>query len=119
MAQQLFGFATDLKTNRNNTLTGISGASQGASAAQFSKLFNLANLADSRVPNIGLGGGDIANLAIGNNNLENNKALQTGAINANMATAKGKSNAALIGATGSVIGGLWGSYMQGAAAAGK
>lgn len=111
MAQQLFGFASSLKDNRNNTLLNISGAQQGAAAqaaaqrnADFSKLFSLANLADSRVPDIGLGGSDIANLAVANNNTANNVTLQKGAVQANRTAANGQIAAGLVGGLASLPG---------------
>jgi len=104
MAQELFGFATDLKNNRNSTLTGVAQAGLAGSAAKGSKLTGLANLADSRVPQVGLSGGDIANLAVGNQNQSNAVAAQRGAIGAQNAQAQGQIAAGLIGSLGSAAG---------------
>lgn len=104
MAQELFGFATDLNTTRNQQLLGISNAAQTKSALDQNKLLNLAQLADSRTPNIGLSGGDIANLAVGNTNQANAVAAQKGAVDAANAQARGQITAGLVGNLASVAG---------------
>lgn len=119
MAQQLFGFATNLKSTRTGELSGLAGQSRDASNSAFSKLFGLANLADSRTPDIGLSGADTANLTVANNNLENEKALQAGGIAANsantaaqLALERGKIASGLTGAVGSSVGTLSGSLLK-------
>lgn len=113
MAQQLFGFATELKNNRNQTLGNIANQNLAASQVKQNKLLALSELADSRVPDVGLSGGDIANLAVGNQNQANQVALQRGAIQAQQAQARGQITAGLIGgltsAAGMYAGGGYGS----------
>lgn len=114
VAKELFGFATDLNTTRNQNLLGIAGAAGNKSALDQQKLLQLAALGDSRVPNVGLSGGDIANLAVGNNNQANNVTVQRGAANANYAGVNGEITAGLIGNIASAAGGLAGAYGSGA-----
>lgn len=110
MAQNLFGFATQLKDNNNAQQQAVAQTSLAASQAQGNKLLGLANLADSRVPNVGLSGGDIANLAVGNQNQANQTALQQGAINASNAQARAQIAAGLIGGLTSAAGTAAGAY---------
>jgi hypothetical protein len=110
MAKNLFGFATDLKSQRNNTLSNIASNNLGASAQHGNKLLNLAQLADSRVPDVGLSGGDIANLNVANTNQANGNAMQQGAIQANNAVARGQIAAGLVGGITSAAGSFAGNY---------
>ncbi len=112
MAKELFGFATDLNTTRNQNLLGIASASASKSAQDYQKLFALAQLSDSRVPNLGLSGTNIANLDVANVNQANQLATQQGAITGNNAIAQGNITAGLIGGITSgvtgIVGGLGG-----------
>lgn len=109
MAKELFGFATDLNTTRNQNLLGIANASSSKSAQDFQKLFALAQLSDSRVPNLGLSGTNVANLDVANVNQANQLATQQGAITGNAAIARGNITAGLIGGiTSSVAGAVGG-----------
>lgn len=110
MAKSLFGFATDLKSNRNQTLGNLANQNLASSTAHGNKLLNLAQLADSRVPDAGLSGGDVANLAVGNTNQANGVALQKGAIAAQNAQARGQIAAGLIGGLTSAAGSYAASY---------
>lgn len=104
-AQSLFGFATQLKDNRNAQLSSIGNFGLQTSAANGSKLLNLAQLADSRVPEIGLGGGDVANLSVANTNQKNGNLVAMGQVNAQRAVADGKTYSNLIGGLTSAVGG--------------
>jgi hypothetical protein len=99
-ARGLFGFATDINSSRVGNLTNIGNASTNAAIARNAKLTSIANLADSRVPEIGIGGGDIANLAVGNTNQGNQVTLQRGAVAAQNAAANGQIISGLIGKLG-------------------
>lgn len=103
-AQQLFGFATDLNTTRNQQLLGIANTATTKSAIDQQKLLALAGLTDSRTPSIGLTGGDVANLATGNANQTNAIALQKGAIQAQQAGANGQIISGLVGNLASAAG---------------
>lgn len=108
MAQQLFGFATDLKNNQNAQLTNIGNLGLQTSAANGSKLLNLAQLADSRVPNIGLNGTDVANLSVANTNQANANKIGIGQVNSQSAIANGKIMAGLVGGLTSAASGYAG-----------
>ncbi len=123
-AKDLFGFATDLQTQRNQQLLGIQGATLNADQANTAKLLNLAQLADSRTPNVGLSGTDMANLAVSNQQLLNDVALKKAGVNANLASTIGtlaaNRDTAVGGAIAQGIGSIAGSYAGslGAGAAG-
>lgn len=113
MAKDLFGFATDLNTTRNNQLLNIAGASSGKSVSDYQKLMGIAQLSDSRVPSLGLTGPDVAGISAGNVTQANNVALQRGGVAAANAQAAGQIAAGLTGGitsaiTGAIGGGLLG-----------
>lgn len=103
-ARDLFGFATATENNRVNVLGDIGEGSLRANAQKTDQLFNIANLADERVPNIGLSGGDIANLAVSNTNLRNKVALAKAGVRAQKALATGDTIAGLAGSLGTMAG---------------
>lgn len=103
-AKDLFGFATDLNNLRTSNLLNISGASTSTAAADQNRLLNLAGLVDSRKETVGLTGGDIANLAVGNQNSANQMAANRASIAAGNAQARATSTAGLISGLTSGIG---------------
>jgi len=115
MARELFGFASDLDSTRVNNLGQISSLATNTDQAQASKLLSIAQLADSRVPSIGLSGSDVANLSVANVNTQNQVALAKGGVKADEHKARGVSNAALIGGISSAVTsgiGSYGSYLK-------
>jgi len=86
VARELFGFATDLQSRRIDDASRLVSTNQNVQQQRLQRLFNLANLADSRVPTIGLGGSDIANLEISNQNLKRDKIVRGANIAANSRT---------------------------------
>lgn len=118
-AKTLFGFADDLNTSRNNNLLGIAGATASKSASDYTKLLGLAQLADSRVPALGLTGANVADLSVANTNQQNQLATQQGAVTASNAQARGAITAGLIGGITSSVTGALGGYAGAASGLGN
>jgi hypothetical protein len=95
-AKDLFGFAADLQNLRNSNLLGIGSASTSTANLNTNRLLDIAGLVDSRKETVGLTGGDIANLAVGNQNAANQMAANRAAIEAQNAQARATSTAGLI-----------------------
>jgi hypothetical protein len=108
-ARELFGFANDLNTSRIQNLSGISGASTAVAGADQNRLLNFANLVDSRKQTVGLTGGDIANLAVGNQNSANQMATNKAAMAAQNAQARATNMSSLISGLGTAAGQYLGS----------
>lgn len=102
-AKDLFGFATDLNTTRNQQLLNIASGSSGKSVSDYQKLMGIAQLSDSRVPSLGLTGPDVAGLSAGNVTQANQVALQRGGVAQANAQAAGQIAAGLTGGITSAI----------------
>lgn len=104
LAKDLFGFATDLQSTRNQNLLGIQGATTQAGLAEQGRLLGLANLVDARLTPVGLSGSDVANLAIGNTQQQNQLAAERARVAGEAAAGRADIANNLIGGLAPVVG---------------
>jgi hypothetical protein len=104
LAQQLFGFSEAMDQNRAGRLGGIAGQAGSQQQITANKLFGMADLADRRMPTVGLSGADMVNLAVSNVNTKNEAILGQGNIAAEGALARGQIGSSLLGGLAQVPG---------------
>lgn len=109
-AQSLIGTANALTTSRANILSSIFPTIKATEDAKLARAAGAFQVGESTLPQAGLSGSDAVNLEIARRNAQVAARGQMGAINAQLATAAGNTNAAYAQIAGSVASGVVGAY---------
>lgn len=108
-ATGLLSAADSLRQNRAAILSNALAGVEQANNAQQGRQINAFQIGAAGVPNAGLSGADVTNLALQNTQLHNQVTLGKGNVNANLALANGAANAQMAaGIAGGVTGAIGG-----------
>lgn len=114
-AQSLIGTANALTTSRANILSSIFPTIKATEDAKIARAAGAFQLGESTIPQYGISGSDAVNLEVARQNALVAARGRKGAINANLAIARGETNAAYVQAAGSAASGVAGAYGGGGA----
>ena len=117
-AEQLAGTASGLQTERQNALSNLLTLDNNLRAAKVQRGQTGAAVGTSSIPSIGLSGGDVVNMDIGNTNQRNAVILGKGNLQAQKQLANGEMWGKIIGAGTSLVGGALGGGFGGLAGGG-